>query len=205
MLIAIDNTSTVQPLPRADYVDICVVEENPWRKVFHAGTAGTATEYFCAERLVNGAPYQFVKLADKTHVRASSPQSDIETVIALTKPSMSQLAAAFGVSRQRIYDWRSGAGMSSGNAERMSELLTAVRVISDHSATPGHAASRKTGNGKSFWEAVASGVSPMAAATAAIKILERDEMERQALKRSLASRKVSRNKESPLFSSHLSE
>lgn len=206
MLSAIDNTATIQPLPRANYVDVCVVEDNPWRTLFHTGTAGTTTGYFCAERLNNGAPYQFVKLSGKTRALGSLPQNDIEALISLMKPSMSQLAAAFGVSRQRIYDWRNGAGMSVQNTEQMSALLTAARMLSERSAAPlSHIANRKLSSGKSFWNAIASGVPPIDAATSALKIVERDESERNALKRSLASRKVARTKEPSLFSAHLSE
>ena len=206
MLSAVDHTATFQPLPSASYVDECVVEENPWRTLFHSGTAGTTTDYFCVERLNSGAPYQFVKLSGKARALVALPQNDIEVLISLMKPSMSQLAAAFGVSRQRIYDWRNGAGMSPVNAEQLSALLAGARVLSE--GCPGQlcqTANRKLGDGKTYWGAVASGSSPVDVAKNALRIIERDASERNALKRSLASRKFSRSEDPPLFSAHLSE
>lgn len=206
MLTAIDNTPVAQPLPSASYVNVCVAEDNPWRKLFYSGTAGTTTAYFCTERLNNGAPYQFVKLASKIREVPAPLQNDIETLIALMKPSMSQLAIAFGVSRQRIYDWRNGAGMSPTNVEQMSALLTAARTLSERSSVPlSQVTNRKLSGGMSFWDAISSGMLPTDAAVALLKIIDRDESERNALKRSLASRDITRAKEPPQFSSHLSE
>ncbi|WP_162406761.1 hypothetical protein [Pseudoxanthomonas jiangsuensis] len=200
----IDNAA-IPPVPRLHYADVCVAEENPWRKVFHAGTAGTPTENFCAQRLINGATYQLVRLASQTHVIVALPQSDIETLITLMKPSMSQLAAAFGVSRQRIYDWRNGEGMSVANTEQMAALLVAARMLSERSSAIGKLANRRLVGGNTFWDVIATGVSPVEAANAALRTIERDEDERAALKRSLASRNVAPNKDTPLFSAHLSE
>lgn len=204
-MIASIDTATVQPLPRAAYVDQCVVEDNPWRPLFHTGTAGTTTEFFCAERLANGATYQFVKLASGTSASPSVAHHDLDTIIDLMKPSMSQLAAALGVSRQRIYDWRNGEGMSATNSERMSSLLTAARILSERSSIPSRVANRKLSGGNTFWDALAAGISPSDAAASVVKLLDRDESERSALKRSLARHAAVRVKEPSLFSAHLSE
>lgn len=200
------DTAAVQPLPRANYFEASVVVDNPWRKLFSTGTAGCATEYFCAERLDNGAPYQFVRLAGKQHVVDARYRSDIETLIELMKPSMSQLAACFGVSRQRVYDWRNGEGMSASNVDQMKELLKAVRMLSERSPVPiTQAGNRKLVNGNTFWVAVASGTKPTDAANNVLTALERDQKERSALNRSLASRKIARPEEPALYSPYLSE
>lgn len=205
MLTTIDS-ATIQPLPSVKYFDVCVTEENPWRKIFHTGTAGSATEFFCAERLAHGATYQFIRLARAEQGIAAHPQNDIETLISLMKPSMSQLATAFRVSRQRIYDWRNGKGMSAANLDQMSALLTAARMLNDRSAVPlSQIASRKLSNGKSFWDAISSGMRPADAAANVLEIIDRDQSERNALKRSLAGRTIARTKEPPLFSAYLSE
>lgn len=205
-MLAIDNTANVQPLPRVNYVDVCTVEDNPWRSLFHSGTAGATSDLFCVERLSNGASYQFLRLECRSAQNTSAPESDIDTLIALLKPSMSQLASAFGVSRQRVYDWRGGAGMSRENQEQMSALLTAARMLSErHSSPQARIANRKLSGGKSFWDAIASGMSPQDAATSVLRVIERDENERSALKHSLASRKFVAVKEEPLFAAHLSE
>lgn len=206
MLTAIDNTVTVQPLPRALYIDTCVVEDNPWRKLFYTGTAGSTTEDFCATRLSQGAPYQFMRIAPKTNSLAEGSKNDIDAFIALMEPSMSQLAAAFGVSRQRIYDWRKGAGMSSENADRMNALLGVARMLNERASTSlPQVVTRKLKGGKSFWESIASGTDPVEAAEFALSIFEREDREREAIKGSLASRKISHNRERPVFSAHLTE
>ena len=205
-MLILDSAATVQPLPIAPYVDVCVVEDNPWRKLFQSGTAGATTELFCVERLINGAPYQFLRLEGRAHSNAVVPHNDIDALIALMSPSMSQLAAAFGVSRQRIYDWRNGAGMSPANLDQMRALLTAARMLSQKSSVPlSQIGARKLSNGKSFWTEIASGTHPVDAAASVAKIIERDESERSALRHSLANHKVARLDDTPMFSPHLSE
>lgn len=205
-MFAVDNTNTnVQPLPSINYFDICVVGDNPWRRLFHTGTAGTTSDRFCAERLSSGATYQFLRLTGKTIVVIHTPQKDINAIIELMKPSMSQLASAFRVSRQRIYDWRNGEGMSEANAELVRNLLGAARTLSERSSNPDQIANRKVVNGRNFWSSIAAGLSPQEAAEMALKVIEREQDEREAIKRSLASRKVASAKAPSLFSAYLSE
>jgi len=202
MLANIDTNAALHAPIRAPYVEECVVEDNPWRRIFRAGTAGSTTEYYCAERLSAGAPYQFFRLAEKPIRAPASAEADIETIIRLLKPSMAQLAAAFNVSRQRIYDWRHGDGMASDKQQRMAEMLAAARMLSDRDP---QVPSGKSVSAAKFWSSISSGLNPMDAATAALARLERDESERSALKRSLASRRIVRDKDAPLYSAHLTE
>lgn len=205
-MLTLDTTPDVQPLPRTTYVDVCVVEDNPWRHLFESGTAGATTTLFCAERLSNGAPYQFLRLENGAKRSAHSHKQDLDSLITLLRPSIAQVAAAFGVSRQRIYDWRSGAGMSPQNAEQMSALLAAAGLLSAQSAVPlSQLGDKSLGNGRTFWTEIASGTSPVDAAAALLKILERDERERSALRRALAGRKVVKDAGDILLSQHLAE
>ena len=132
--------------------------------------------------------------------------SDFETIIRLLGPTMPQLAAAFGVSRQCVHEWRNGQNISVTNAGQINELLTAARIIEEvFPNPPSRATQRKLLHGKCFWDAIANGTSPIVATNELLRRLKREDVERKALMNSLSMRKTVRTDEVPLFSEKFAE
>ena len=127
--------------------------------------------------------------------------SDIDKIISLLGPAMPQLAAAFGVSRHCVQEWRNGQNISATDAGQIRTLLTAARIIEEVFPNPPfRATQRKLLDGKSFWDAIANGTSPILAANELLRRLKREDVERMALRNSLPMRKTVRSDEVPLFS-----
>jgi DNA-binding transcriptional regulator YiaG len=152
---------------------------NPWTSMFRSGTAGATTEFYVRSRLGQGAVISF---PNPSLVEVAATKTDVELLIEQLQPSMTQLAAAFGVTRQTIYDWRAGKGVSQENTEQLKRLVTACTTLNRSSVNlPPRAGDRLLPGGKTFWESVASGVAPNQAAEQLIELLKREQKERVML------------------------
>jgi hypothetical protein len=201
-MLGMDQTASTQPAPFSEQVYESVVEENPWRKLFYSGTAGVTSATFCAERLSNGAPYQFLRLArtDVTQPPATIGQSSVEMIIASLRPSVAQLAAALGVSRQRVYDWRAGEPMSATSADRVALLIEASRLLHQPVLRDPQILDRKVVGGQSFWLAAADGKNLVELAQGITDFIQRSDRERSALRQSIKQRRSILAGDSALYS-----
>jgi transcriptional regulator with XRE-family HTH domain len=57
--------------------------------------------------------------------------------------SVSDLSTIFGVSRQAIYKWFAGGGLSSLNQEKLENLFLAASILAPHSKSEGWSFSRR--------------------------------------------------------------
>ena len=175
---------------------------NPWDSRFKGGTAGETNETYVLSRLKQGAVISFAKTS---HTEAATPKADVELIIEQLQPSMSQLGAAFGVSRQRIYDWRAGEGISPENTEQLKRLVAASTRLNRLNLPP-RAGDRQLPGGKTFWESLASGMPPNEAAERLSELLNREQTERGVLQRIReATQATTVAFESPLFADKLDE
>jgi hypothetical protein len=206
-MVITDHNIDVKPVISNFYSETSRAEDNPWRLLFHSGTAGVLSNTFCIDRLKSGASYQFLRLnSNAPLLKIASTHNDIDTLIEILKPSMSQIAIAFGVTRQWVYAWKNGRNMSPIQSDRMGNILAAANYIYESIPTLVHkAADRKLIDGRSFWEAVGSGVKPHDAANKLVLRIKREDKEREAIKRSLAGRSSKRDKQAPLFSARMDE
>lgn len=106
-MVITDHNIDVKPVIGNFYSETSLAEENPWRLLFHSGTAGVLSNTFCIDRLKSGASYQFLRLNSSAPLlKIASTHNDIDALIEMLKPSMSQIAMAFGVTRQWVYAWK---------------------------------------------------------------------------------------------------
>jgi transcriptional regulator with XRE-family HTH domain len=154
---------------------------SPWRLSFSHGTAGALDEKYVIARLKQGARFALPGLSQVVSI--ASDKDDLELLIEHLQPSMAQLASAFGVSRQAIYDWRAGKRMSVENRQRLTKLSAAcARLNKVLGGFPPRVGERQLPGGQSFWELIASGIPPQDAAERLIILLKRETSERQIMR-----------------------
>ena len=175
---------------------------NPWDLRFKGGTAGETNKIYVLSRLKQGAIISFAKTS---HSEVATPKTDVELIIGQLQPSMSQLGAAFGVTRQTIYDWRAGKGISPENTEQLKRLVAASTRLNRENLPP-RAGDRQLPGGKTFWESLASGMTPNDAVERLSALLDRERKERGVLLRIRATTKATTvTFERPLFADTLGE
>jgi transcriptional regulator with XRE-family HTH domain len=134
--------------------------------------------------------------------RRSRPRSnataadDIDYIKALLKLTTTELAKYLGVSRQAIYDWRSGSHVKSHNISKLENLRDAAAVIAD--AGSGFSAlqlNRRLPGGRTMLETIALGGNGYEAAQSLVNMLRREGAERAARLTKVAGRKPSTESE----------
>jgi DNA-binding transcriptional regulator YiaG len=159
---------------------------------FVAGTLGIVTpEYFTKQNATSNWPFRLVS-------REAAPLGDVQNSTARTisrirgtfKLTITELAALFGVSRQTVYDWQSGKGMSDDRSDRLEELSKAADVFADSglSLSP-RALRRKLADGKTLFDVIRDGGPAEEATRSLVTTLQRETEQRKALDARLASRK----------------
>jgi len=157
---------------------------------FLAGTGGVASPSFFNQRQDRG--YAFVQLRPSQqnlfrHLRG--PEEDIAQIRAVFKPSVSDIAGVFGVSRQSIYNWIAGEKPSQESVERLDDLARAADLfLADGFAGSSYLFRRKLENGKTMMDTVREGGSAQDAARSLLQIAQKETSQREALQRRLANR-----------------
>ena len=157
---------------------------------FLAGTGGIASPSFFNARQDKG--YAFVQLRPSEqnllrHLRGT--QEDLAQLRAVFKPSISEIAAVFGVSRQSIYNWIAGERPSQESVERLDDLARAADLfLADGLAGSSYLFRRKLETGKTLMETVREGGSAQDAARSLLQIAQKETSQREALQRRLANR-----------------
>jgi predicted transcriptional regulator len=104
-------------------------------------------------------------------------------------PSITELANLFGVSRQAIYDWQAGKGVSNEHAEKVEMLAKAAARIAAAEVPVSQMLRRKLPGGKTLFEIVKDGDSAEVAALKLIDMARRDIEQRRRLEARLSGRK----------------
>jgi len=122
-----------------------------------------------------------------------SAAQDIAFIRSILKVSTAELAKCVGVSRQSLYNWKSGSPLKNQNAERVHQLkMAATLLASEGLGATAHALRRTLSGGKTLLERIRADGDGHAAAQELVTML-RDE---RTVQKSLAERFAGRT--SPL-------
>jgi len=163
---------------------------------FLAGTGGYATADYFVKRNDHG--YKFVQFGGRnlpaTETAAQvdvfrTPAENLARIREVLKPSITELAHLFEVSRQAVYDWQSGKPTSQENAAKLGDIAKAADVL----ALTGIEGSsqllrRKFAGGKSLLDLIREGGSAAKFAQGLAQTLSREAKQREQLALRLAGR-----------------
>jgi transcriptional regulator with XRE-family HTH domain len=179
------------------------------------GTMGGVTPAMLAQSKItsnSGVQFRYV-MAQPGEAQATpialqpTPIDDLARIRQVLKPTVLELANLFGVSRQAVYDWQSGAQPKSGQtALRLAELARAADVfaLSDVTVNP-QTLHRKVTGGVTVLDAVMNGDNAVELARKLVKILQRENSQRVRMAAQLAGRKSVRADSSDYGSPRLDE
>lgn len=118
------------------------------------GTAGSRYVQANLNRQCQDLLFPNLKVTiDNSVVVPRTTAEDLIRVRTVLKPTVSELAKVFGVSRQAIYNWQSGEEPQPIYANKIKDLAAAADVIAGEAVTlNGHILKRKISNGKTLFE-----------------------------------------------------
>lgn len=135
-----------------------------------------------------------------------SHAEDLKLIREYLKPSVAQLAGAFGVERQTIYDWQAGKGVSDERREIIYELVSACSKLASLGIAAGDdILRRKISNGKTLLQLIASGTPTADVVATAKLILATEQQERQLLTEHLKRRPMGKIDTTDAGKPHLNE
>ena len=178
------------------------------------GTMGGVTPAMLTQSKItsnSGVQFKYVK-AQPSEAQAApivlqpTPIDDLARIRQVLKPTVLELANLFGVSRQAIYDWQSGAQPNDQTALRLAELARAADVfaLSDVTVNP-QTLRRKVTGGVTVLDAVMNGNNAVELARQLVKTLQRENSQRERMAAQLAGRKSVRADSSDYGSPRLDE
>ena len=128
-----------------------------------------------------------VEVADVAPVR--TPAEDLVRIREVFKPAVSDLATAFSVSRQSVYNWLNGEPVAGENAAKLQDLAQAADVLA-HEGLAVNAAllKRKFANGRTLMQVAQAGESARDAALQLVQIHKREKAQRERMAARFASR-----------------
>lgn len=127
------------------------------------------------------------EVADVALIR--TPAEDLEIIRNVFRPAISDLAAAFGVSRQSVYNWINGEAVAEDNSQRLADLARASDILLASGISDARVLlKRKFANGRTLFQVVAAGESASTAAQQLVKIYKREDAQRNRLRARFAAR-----------------
>ncbi|MBI5142030.1 MAG: helix-turn-helix transcriptional regulator [Nitrospirae bacterium] len=127
-------------------------------------------------------------------VSARTPAEDMEQIRKVLSPAISDLAKAFNVSRQTIYNWLRGEQPTPEHLAKMSELAVAADMFAEAGIpVNGALLKRKVFNGRNIFEMIQDGGSARDAAQLLRQIVEQETSQRERLDARFANRKMSQS------------
>lgn len=159
------------------------------------GTGGALTPSYVMERDVRGYKLhdfgyqqrQFAEATVRTQVHSSN--DDLAFVRSIFKPSVTELASIFGVSRQTIYNWQANQPIAEQNEKLVVQLaLAAVAVHAAELDVTPSVLRRKLPGGKTLMESVRDGIPGSDAAFSLIEMIQDEARQRQTVTNRLAGR-----------------
>lgn len=122
---------------------------------------------------------------------AHQPQAQIATIRKVFSATISDIAAALGVSRQTVYNWINGKPMIENHLTQLENFASAANAVQDAEIpVAGWVLKRKIMNGKSLLDAVREGESAQVFVAQFIQIVRSDEEQRKRMNHRLAGRKL---------------
>lgn len=118
----------------------------------------------------------------------SIPQN-IDRIRDIIKPSISELATIFGVSRQAVYNWLSGDYPIEEHVKKIEDMAAAADIFAAEGiALTAPMLRRKISSGKSLLEIAQSGGSALDGAQVLVRVLRRETEQRKVLANRLVGR-----------------
>lgn len=154
------------------------------------GTGGSNNDFaLLKDRLSNGNS----NWRPMTLSHAESHARDVTQCLARIReffsPSISDLAATLGVSRQTVYNWQNGEQPKEALAEKLNDLARAADVFAQSGIQfSSTLARRKFANGKTLFQVVEKNDSATDAAKLLVRILETEARQRSVLEARFANR-----------------
>jgi len=119
-----------------------------------------------------------------------SAAENVATVLEIFRPTISEFASLFGVSRQTVYNWQKGEPPSAENEIRLADLARAAELFDDADvAVNGQALRRKAIDGKSLLDVFTAGGDVKETASTLVAILRAEDIQRARLAGRLAGKK----------------
>jgi len=157
-----------------------------------AGTGGTMSADYISRRSDMG--YRFIHVESTPNSRAVSHRTPAECVTLIRnilKPTISEFASWFRVSRQTIYHWQAGAQPATEYETKLEDLAKATDVFRTEGAPiSSHLLRRRIAGGKTLFEIVREGGSAEEAARQLSEVALREFRQRKMLDARLAGRKT---------------
>lgn len=153
------------------------------------GTGGESTAGYYRLRGLKGYAYSGEPVPVVPLPPERTPAEDLAHIRAVLKPTVTDLALAFGVSRQAVYDWQNGRPIAAENAARLADLARAADVFAAEGLTAtAQVLRRPVAAGRTLYGIVREGGSAEDAAGKLCGILRREARQREALSARLANR-----------------
>jgi transcriptional regulator with XRE-family HTH domain len=154
-----------------------------------AGTGGSNDVSLLKDKLSNGPSYWTSLAQPQSQANVRNVTECVLRIREFFLPSVSDLAATLGVSRQTVYNWQNGEQPKEAQAEKLSDLAKAADVFAQsHIQFNSALARRKFANGKTLFQVVESSDSAIEAAKLLVRILETEARQRKVLEARLANR-----------------
>lgn len=156
-----------------------------------AGTGGISDSNFWLKRQSRGYSVEYFQGIDLNTVPvARTSTENLARVRDILKPTVSNLAALIGVSRQAIYNWQAGEQPKSEHLASLEDLAKAADVIAAEGLRhPSQLLKRNISNGQNLLDIVRAGGSASETAKKLVQIVRREEQQRKALDARFAGRK----------------
>jgi transcriptional regulator with XRE-family HTH domain len=122
----------------------------------------------------------FAEVAEAAEAR--TPREDLVRIRAVLSPAVSDLANAFGVTRQSVYNWLNGDPVAEENAAKLRDLAQAADVLAHEGVVVNSALlKRKIAHGKTLFQVAQAGMSARDAALLLLQIHRREQAQRERL------------------------
>lgn len=160
------------------------------------GTGGSPTAQYYIERGEMGYSYPTFQPSYEQGTSEQeypgggrTPAENLARIRDAFKPTMTELASLFGVSRQAVYDWQGGRSLAPENERKLSSLADAVDLLmSEGIEISSQLLRRKIVGGKSLFDVTRDGGSVERAAQTLVRIARRESEQRKHLGDRLAHR-----------------
>ena len=159
---------------------------------FVTGTLGLVTpEYFAQRDATWNWPFSLVSAGSTAAGDVQNPTAQaLFRIREIFKLTITELAALFGVSRQTVYDWQSGKGISAVRADRLDEISrTADLFVGSGLSISQRTLRRKLPGGKTLFDVIREGGPVEEATRNLIQVLRHEIEQRRALDARLRNRK----------------
>ena len=159
----------------------------PFAVAVSLGTGAAYTKEFVRAREAN---LIFVSASSiDSDTQFASIVADINHVKSVLKLTMAEIAECVGVTRQSLYNWRSGGVIKADNREKLENLRKAADVIAASKVgLSSFDTKRKLRDGKSLSEAVAAGQDGEKVAAALAEMLQNESARRAEIASRFAGR-----------------